>query len=223
MTKFILCMILCIAVNRFAFGDVCKSSGHCCNNGCTIQNFCQNGKDGKDGRSGRNGVDGIDGRDGQNGQNGVNGLNGRNGVDAVRNWKECAWNNIDDKRQSGVIKECSFKKNSKETYLKFQVTGNLRNHNCAGCCKRWYITLDGGECSPVPIDGIVYISHAAVPLQHDLHQVRTFSGHCQINRTGTVKVALSIGDCAGVKGGHGMTGWKSSTRIYVEEIEAPQK
>ena len=123
------------------------------------------------------------------------------------------------------FQECSFKKHSKETYLKVQVTGSLRNYNfnCAGCCKRWYITFDGGECSPVPIDGIVFIAHGAVPLQHDLHHVRTFSGHCQINRTGMIKVGLSIGDCAGVKAGDGMTGWKSSTRIYVEEIQPPQK
>ena len=49
---------------------------------------------------------GIDGRDGQTGKDGVNGMNGRDGKDAVRNWKECAWNNIDDRTQSGVIKVC---------------------------------------------------------------------------------------------------------------------
>ena len=64
---------------------------------------CQNGRDGRDGHDGRNGLDGRNGRDGYNGKDGKNGMDCR----AKRNWRECAWNNIDDGRDYGLIKVCT--------------------------------------------------------------------------------------------------------------------
>ena len=91
----------------------------------TIQGFLKlfyNGhqqkcKDGRDGRDGRNGLNGVNGSDGENGKDGINGLDGKDGKDGkdgqpgefvFKNWKECAWNNIDDGRQSGLIKVTTF-------------------------------------------------------------------------------------------------------------------
>ena len=46
-----------------------------------------------------------------NGRDGYNGKDGKNGMDcrAKRNWRECAWNNIDDGRDYGLIKVCTGK------------------------------------------------------------------------------------------------------------------
>ena len=56
---------------------------------------CCKGRDGKDGRDGR---DGRDGKDGESCS-----------VSEVqqameKNWKECAWNNLNDERDHGLIK-----------------------------------------------------------------------------------------------------------------------
>lgn len=101
--------------------------------------------------------------------------------------------------------------------MKVSVTTNMRIYKSAGLCKRWYITFDGSECNPIPIDGIVFTD-----VQEDLHRTRSIIGHCKIQKSGIINVALNVGDCGGYTGGDAMTGYKSSTRIYIEEIEPPQ-
>ena len=93
----------------------------------------------------------------------------------------------------------------------------MRIYNSHKLCKRWYITFDSSECSPVPIDGIVYTETT-----NDIHRSRSIIGHCKIQKSGTINVALNVGDCQGYTGGDAYTGWNSSTRIYIEEIEPPQ-
>ena len=72
------------------------------------------GRDGRDGAKGDMGVAGIagprgvkgePGRDGTKGDKGVKGELGPSGKDAEhRNWKQCAWKNINDGRDIGLIK-----------------------------------------------------------------------------------------------------------------------
>ena len=102
--------------------------------------------------------------------------------------------------------------------MKVSVTTNMRIYNSYNLCKRWYITFDGSECTPIPIDGIVYSN-----TNEDLHRTRSIIGHCKIQKRGPINVALNLGDCPGYTGGDAMTGWKSFTRIHVEEIEPPQQ
>lgn len=102
--------------------------------------------------------------------------------------------------------------------MKVSVTTNMRIYNLMNKCKRWFVTFDGKECLPVPIDGIVYTDS-----KEDLHRTRSFTGHCKIRKSGLINVGLNVGDCASYTGGDAMTGWKSSTRIYIEEIESPQR
>ena len=63
-----------------------------------------NGSNGKDGLNGKNGLDGKDGKDGLNGTNGLDGKDGKDGQDFYRNWKECAWMNVNDDKDKGLIK-----------------------------------------------------------------------------------------------------------------------
>ena len=58
--------------------------------------------------------------------------------------------------------DCVFTKNVSDNALHVYWTGALRIHGCNSCCKRWYFTFNGAECSgPLPIDGIVYITAVA--------------------------------------------------------------
>ena len=59
--------------------------------------------------------------------------------------------------------DCVFTKNFSDTALHVYWTGALKIHNCNSCCKRWYFTFNGAECSgPLPIDGVVFMSKGPV-------------------------------------------------------------
>ncbi len=106
--------------------------------------------------------------------------------------------------------------NTSFLYVKVQTA--MRIMDCEKCCKRWYVTFDGEECKPVPIDGIVYISNGTA---QNIHRTSVISGHCQLNKANTIKVALNIGNCYKYSdGADAYTGWNSATRIYLEEMKA---
>ena len=121
-----------------------------------------------------------------------------------------------------ILKECSFKKTSDTTGLRVFWSDNLRLANCHACCRRWYFTFNGAECStPAPIDGIVYMIHGS-SWKKDLHRVRHIEGVCEKINKGTVRVGFWVGNCAGYKSADACTGWRSVSRIYVEEVPPPQ-
>ena len=77
------------------------------------------GRDGRDGRDGAKGDQGMPGNTGPQGPPGPTGANGAkeeqgapfpkresgsSGMLANRNWRECAWKNVDDNRDHGLIK-----------------------------------------------------------------------------------------------------------------------
>ena len=45
------------------------------------------------------------------------------------------------------LQECIFTKNFSDTVLHVYWTGVLRVTSCTTCCKRWYFTFNGAECS----------------------------------------------------------------------------
>jgi hypothetical protein len=180
------------------------------------------GKDGKDGKNGHNGLNGKDGTDGRDGKNGINGLNGKNGKNAVRNWRQCAWKNVNDGKDNGIVKTCGLTKISATTYLKIVVATNMRIYNCNACCKRWFVTINGKECQyPTPIDGVVYMRKGTGSRDKNLHRPRVIRGACKFNHKGRVNIALNVGNCPGYKNADAYTGWNSSTNIYIEEMDAP--
>ena len=96
----------------------------------------------------------------------------------------------------------------------------LRIASCDNCCKRWYFTFNGAECSaPLPIDGIVYMRKGG---NKDLHRVRHIEGHCNNIHKGKVRVGFWIGNCASYGNANGYTGWNSVSRIFVEEVPKAQ-
>ena len=136
------------------------------------------------------------------------------------NWKECAWDKIADDKDNGLIKSCSFKKTEAKTSLRVVVSSTMRVYSCDNCCKRWYAAFNGKECSPVPIDGAVYILKGKGT--HDLHRPRVITGSCQNIAAGTVNVGFYVGNCDGYGNADAYTGWNSATRIYIEEKEPMQ-
>ena len=52
--------------------------------------------------------------------------------------------------------------------------------------------------------------------------MRHIEGACEKIHKGTVRVGFWVGKCAGRQPADAHTGWKSVSRIYVEEIPPPQ-
>ena len=113
-----------------------------------------------------------------------------------------------------------FTKNFSDTALHVFWTGALRIYRCNNCCKRWYFTFNGAECSgPLPIDGIVYMEQGS---GKDLHRVRHIEGHCNGIPKGTVRVGFWVGNCQSHTPANAYTGYISVSRIFVEEVPKAQ-
>ena len=119
-----------------------------------------------------------------------------------------------------LLQDCVFTKNFSDTALHVYWTGALRIASCNNCCKCWYFTFNGAECSaPLPIDGVVYMSTGG---NKNLHRVRHIEGHCNNIHKGKVRVGFWIGNCPGYGNADGYTGWKSVSRMFVEEVPKAQ-
>ncbi|KAI8496598.1 Collagen triple helix repeat-containing protein 1 [Branchiostoma belcheri] len=178
------------------------------------------GRDGAKGDRGDQGPPGGDGAKGNRGEQGPAGLTGSPGTSATRNVKQCTWNNLNNETDSGVIVECPFVKLSPTSVLRLTWNGALRvmTYNSPdSCCRRWFLTLNGTECSdPAPIDGIMWIHDSTV----NIHRVSTIDGLCYGEPAGPVTVALNIGACADDDlDGKAYTGHNSYSRIIVEELD----
>ena len=114
------------------------------------------------------------------------------------------------------MQDCVFTKNFSDTALHVYWTGALRIYNCNGCCKRWYFTFNGAECSaPLPIDGIVFMNQGS---GKNPHRVRHIEGHCNGIHKGKVRVGFWVGNCESGSPGDAYTGYISVSRIFVEEV-----
>ena len=118
------------------------------------------------------------------------------------------------------LQDCVFTKNFSDTALHVYWTGALMITTCNGCCKRWYFTFNGAECSaPLPIDGIVYMETGG---NNNPYRVRHIEGHCNNIHKGKVRVGFWIGNCASFGNVDGYTGYNSVSRMFVEEVPKAQ-
>ena len=114
-----------------------------------------------------------------------------------------------------------FTKKFSDTTLHVAWTGQFRVTGCKGCCKRWYFTFNGAECSaPLPIDGIVRLGDLSTA--ENPSRVRHIEGHCNNIRKGKVRVGFWVGNCHGYGNADAYTGYNSVSRIFVEEVPKPQ-
>ena len=59
-----------------------------------------------------------------------------------------------------IFKDCIFTKKKDNTALRVVFQGNIYLGSCSSCCKRWFITFNGAECSgPLPIDVAIWIGN----------------------------------------------------------------
>ncbi|XP_068722418.1 collagen triple helix repeat-containing protein 1-like [Montipora capricornis] len=181
------------------------------------------GAQGKQGPRGGKGDKGDAGRQGLPGPQGPQGLQGPAGS-LSRSWKQCTFKSINDEKDTGLLRECIFKKTSDQTALQVYWDGNLRIADCDNCCSRWYFTFNGIECSsPAAIDGTVYMAFGKGSRQKNLHRPRHIEGVCEKLHKGTVRVGFWVGRCLGYAAvANAYTGWNSVSRIYIEEIPPPQ-
>ena len=119
-----------------------------------------------------------------------------------------------------IVLDCVFYKNFSDTALRVSWTGAFRVYKCTSCCKRWYFTFNGAECSaPLAIDGIVYVWQGNT---QDPHRVRHIEGHCNNIHKGRVRVGFWVGNCQHGVAGDASTGWQSASRIFIEEVPKAQ-
>ena len=62
------------------------------------------GAPGLQGTKGETGIQGPSGQKGEPGETGTNGINGTPIQTHSKNWKECAWKNLNDNKDNGLIK-----------------------------------------------------------------------------------------------------------------------
>jgi len=193
-------------------------------------NTCLQGSPGLPGVPGRNGHNGLPGRDGRDGAKGDKGMVGstgsrgqkgdvgENGADADhRNWKQCAWKS-EDSRDIGLIKDCVFDKRKDDTAVRVVYQGNFYL-NCNNCCKRWFITFNGAECSgPLPIDVAWWMPSNS----QTSHRPGSIEGYCDNIHKGKIRVGINIGNCPGHGNSNGHTGWNSVSRVMIEEVPRSQ-
>lgn len=114
--------------------------------------------------------------------------------------------------------ECIFTKKEARTSLRVFYSGNLRINGCTNCCKRWYLTFNGAECSsPLTIDGVFYMS-----INQDIHRHRHIEGYCNNIPKGTVRIGFWVGNCQGHGNADAHSGWNSASRIVIEEVPPQQ-
>jgi len=182
------------------------------------------GLSGRDGAKGDRGPVGPPGKIGPKGTQGDKGEQGPSAVVPQRNWKQCVWNKLNDGRDYGLVKDCVFVKKDQDTALKVEYDGDFRICCCVHCCKRWYFTFNGVECSkPITIEAIdvIYANHGKTDT--NIHKHSQIGGYCEGIGKGTIRVGLVVGDCPGFKSGSdAYTGYNSVARIIVEEVPKPQ-
>ncbi|XP_077985048.1 collagen triple helix repeat-containing protein 1-like [Glandiceps talaboti] len=167
------------------------------------------------GSPGRDGRDGFKGDKGDEGPAGPKGDSGENGLPFIPNIKQCAWSNINDDRDNGLIKECRFTKKASATALRVLWNGNFRALSSGASCTRWYFTFDGSECNnPLPIDTVIHTHNS-----HNMHFGSSVEGLCFGIPAGRVDVEFRLATgCHGYPAADAYTGWASVSRMIIEEV-----
>ena len=118
-----------------------------------------------------------------------------------------------------IFKDCIFTKKKDKTSLRVIFQGNIYMGGCSSCCKRWFITFNGAECSgPLPIDAVNFIRHS----NQNNHRHGAIEGYCDNIHKGKIRVGINIGNCPGFGNSDGHTGWNSVSRLIIEEVPRSQ-
>ena len=123
-------------------------------------------------------------------------------------------------RNVGGIAVAKFTKEHPHTVLRVTWEGNLRKRACNNCCTRWWIEIDGSECSSYEKIETSIISSTA----QDIFAPTTISGLCVESgdlpiSDGEHQIRLQVGPCDGSRLiTNTASGFFSTSRLIVEEI-----
>ena len=118
------------------------------------------------------------------------------------------------------FQDCQLTKIKDNTSLRVVFQGNIYLGGCSGCCKRWFITFNGAECSgPLPIDAALWIRNSNTDdIRHG-----AIEGYCDNIGKGNIRVGINTGNCPGYGNSNGHTGYKSVSRLIIEEVPQSQQ
>ena len=121
-----------------------------------------------------------------------------------------------------LLQECTFNKLTSDTSLKVSFQGNTRA-NGNDKSNRWNFKINGNECNrPATIEAVVHNSLPSGYTNNNPLHYLSFEGYCENIPQGAVRVELWVGQCGGQALGDAHTGWKSVSRIMIEEVSRPQ-
>ena len=119
---------------------------------------------------------------------------------------------------SAVVIGLSVHKNQGRQCSPCCLPGYLRLLGCNTCCKRWFITFNGAECTgPLPIDAVVWNAKS----DQDIHRLGFIKDYCNNIHKGRIRVGINIGNCAGYGNPKGQTGWNSVSRLVIKKFLGP--
>ncbi len=148
------------------------------------------------------------------------------------NWAQYVYTENTTESNTTSLYSSTFSKRTDNSALKISWEGNAALLNCSDCCTRWFIAIDGEECSsPGPIDGAIRqdLSDSSIGT-FDLYRPISVAGICRGTNSSTPLVggdhviSLGVGACAPTEDGDDIptsdvvTGYNSVSRIIVEEL-----
>ena len=118
-----------------------------------------------------------------------------------------------------IVQDCVFDKRKDDTALRVVYQGTIYLAGCNNCCKRWFFTFNGAECSgPLPIDVVWWIPSS----NQYTHKPGSVEGYCDNIHKGKIRVGINIGNCPSYGNSNGHTGWNSVSRLIIEEVPRSQ-
>ena len=139
-------------------------------------------------------------------------------------YSHCAFNSINDGVDDGAVNRstCRLEKRSNDTILRLTFNGNMRVTGCSDCCARWYLTVDGYECT-MPIEGVIYTRSGSTI---NIHRAAQISGLCNgttSNPAGITSgahiVRVNVGKCMGFNDTfNAYTGFSTISTLTIEEL-----
>lgn len=144
------------------------------------------------------------------------------------NWVQCVTNTpLNTNVTNDTVMDCTFTKQRNDTVLKIAWDGNIAVEGCIDCCMRWFLTVNGEECTdPGPIDGSIRqdLSSGVFTSQFDTRRPVTIAGICRgtsaaLLPSGTYTIGLIVRECQNFLGTFNVfTGYNSVSRFIIEEI-----
>ena len=148
------------------------------------------------------------------------------------NWLQCVTDTpLNSTINDSTIMTCEFSKQRADSTLRVAWDGNIAVVGCDNCCMRWFITIDGQECSnPGPID--IALRQDLTDLDEELwfddYRPASVVGYCRGSGSdgfsaGSHTIGLSVGACLNSEEeefttSEVMTGYNSVSRFIIEEV-----